>query len=334
MTKPIRLAMIKCDTHAYWYAPFMVRCDGMKLQENRNYVHCFLTNMYQPSKFIIPRVKGIKLAKVWDRDVKVAERFAEAFPDKPEVCSSLNQACKDVDAAFIACCSEDGWDHLALARPFIKRGIPTFVDKPFAVTMKDARAMVSLARKHKTPIMSGSLLSYSNEVEWLKKRVEQELGPPKLAVIKGCNGWRSETGLEGISHGVALALATFGYGVESVQCMGELPLEFLLLQYPDGRKAMVMNAACHTSGGFFYSRVWGQNSTPNTPVRNDVESDGIGDPQYIKAGSKVIKLFKKMIDTKKPPISYEHMLEWVEVIEKGRRSQEIGKAVKLSKLKR
>ena len=117
-----------------------------------------------------------------------------------------------------------------------------------------------------------------------------------------------------------------------MQCMGDLPLEFLLLRYPDGRKALVLNASCDTSGGYFYSRVWGRNRNPNTPVKNDVESEGIGDPEYIKAGSKIVRLFKKMIETHKPPIPYEQILAWVQVIELGRQSQATGRVMKLRKL--
>ena len=328
--RPIRLAIVRCDTHAYWYAPFMVRCDGLKLQKNRNYVHCFLTSMYRPDKFIVPRVGGFELVNVWDKDRAAAERFAETFPDGPAVCDTLAETAEGIDAAFIPCCSEDGENHLELARPFLKKGIATFVDKPFASTLKDAKAIVALARKHKTPVMSASLLSYCDEVEWLRQRAKRELRSPPLAVIKGANGWRTETGLEGISHGVALALTTCGYDVESVHCMGRLPQEFMLLRYPDGRQTMLMNTP--GGGGYFYARLFGRNASPNTPMKADIESNGIGDPQYIKAGRKVVKLFRKMVETRKPPIPYENMLKWVQVTEMGRRSQEIGRPVRIRAL--
>ena len=37
------------------------------------------------------------------------------------------------------------------------------------------------------------------------------------------HGWETEAGLEEITHGITLALAMFGYGVDWVECMGGLP---------------------------------------------------------------------------------------------------------------
>lgn len=327
--KSIRLAIIRCDTHALWYAPFMVGCDLVKLRDYINVCHRFFANKWHPeSELVIKRQPGFRLVKVYDRPggSRRAARFAEIFTDRPRVCTRLEEATQDVDAAFIACCDLDGADHLKLASPFLRRGIPTFVDKPFAATLKDAKTMIALAKKHRTPLMSASLLSYTDQVKWLLRR-KDEIGPWSLGLVKGCNGWYSKSGLEGICHGVALALATFGYGVEWVQSMGSLPQEFMLLQYPDGRQMMVMNTAGEVSGGGFTVQVWGRNTTPNTPARNDLQSEPIADPEFLSATAKVVKTFKKMVRTRTPPIPYEHILEWVRVIEAGRRSQHTGKPV-------
>ena len=48
-----------------------------------------------------------------------------------------------VDLVFIANESGDGRDHLKLATPGLEKGVPTFVDRPFARTVKDAKAMIA-----------------------------------------------------------------------------------------------------------------------------------------------------------------------------------------------
>ncbi len=312
----------------------MVPCDPIKYHEYCSLNHHFFASMGDPGKWIIPRLRGIKLVKVYDRPggSRWAAKFAEIFTDRPRVCTELEEATEDVDAAFIACCDLDGSDHLKLAAPFLSRGIPTFVDKPFAATLKDAKAMIALAKKHRTPLMSASLLSYTDQVDWLLRR-KDEIGPWCLGLVKGYNGWGSKSGLEGITHGVALALATFGYGVEWVQSMGSLPQEFMLLHYADGRQMMVMNTAGEVGGGYFTVQVWGRSSAANTPVANDLISEPIGDPEFLSATAKIVKTFKKMVRTRTPPIPYEHILDWVRVTEAGRRSQRLGKRVHLSRVR-
>lgn len=324
MKRAIRVAMVRCDTHAYWYGPFMFACDPLKLQVNNCVCHHFFTNMYLPARWEIPRTAGFELARVYDAKRDVAEKFADTFTDSPIVCDALEEMTQGVDAAFIANCDLDASDHLRLAKPFLKAGIPTFIDKPFASTWNDAKAIVGLARKHSTPMMSCSLLMHTDEVPNMLKR-KGEVGPLQFGVVKGVNGWATKAGLEGIAHGVAMALATFGYdGVESVQCMGQLPLEYIAMQYADGRQMLVMNTGGDFYGGKFVVEVWGQRLTSNTPVRTNLQSEGTGDPEFLTAGPKVVKLFKRMVRTRKPPIPYEQTLTWMRVIEAARRSQKTG----------
>ncbi len=61
-----------------------------------------------------------------------------------------------IDAVFIADCDGGGGDHLELARPFLTKGIPTFVDKLFASKLADAKAIIRLANKHATPLNRSS----------------------------------------------------------------------------------------------------------------------------------------------------------------------------------
>ena len=60
--------------------------------------------------------------------------------------------------------SVDGSVHLERAMPFLKRGMPTYVDKPFACSLADARAMFKVAMESHVPLMSSSSLRYAPEV--------------------------------------------------------------------------------------------------------------------------------------------------------------------------
>ena len=59
-----------------------------------------------------------------------------------------------------------------MTRPYLEAGVPIFINRPFALNLEDARYMIELAKKHDTPIMSGSTYEYVPEVEYIKSEVE------------------------------------------------------------------------------------------------------------------------------------------------------------------
>lgn len=60
--------------------------------------------------------------------------------------------------------------HLAAATPFIKAGIPTFIDKPFCYRISEGKEFLALARKTGTPVSSYSTVAYTNAtLDWKKQ---------------------------------------------------------------------------------------------------------------------------------------------------------------------
>lgn len=80
-----------------------------------------------------------------------------------------------VDGVLIE--SNDGSIHLERARPFLEAGIPVFIDKPFALSVKDAEALANLAARKNLPIFSSSSLRFAPEVQDIVLR-RDELGAP------------------------------------------------------------------------------------------------------------------------------------------------------------
>jgi len=77
----------------------------------------------------------------------------------------------------------DGSVHLERARPFLEAGIPTFVDKPFACSLKDAMEMAELARRKDVPIFSSSSLRYALEVVEVREKAEE------FGEVLGAHAW-------------------------------------------------------------------------------------------------------------------------------------------------
>jgi hypothetical protein len=71
---------------------------------------------------------------------------------------SVEEMCKHVDAVMLE--SVDGRPHLEQVIPVFKAGLPVFIDKPIAVSLKDAIQIYKLSKKHNVPCWSSSSLRY------------------------------------------------------------------------------------------------------------------------------------------------------------------------------
>ena len=62
--------------------------------------------------------------------------------------------------------------HLDAALPFVKAGIPTFIDKPFCYRVSEGKEFLRIAREYKTPVTSFSSVAFSDQTFDLRKQVE------------------------------------------------------------------------------------------------------------------------------------------------------------------
>ena len=123
MAKKFRLAMVRCDTHGYWYGPFLSKCDPYLLQKNDHEDYYYFSTVRWGDRLRFKPVPGFEIVKCWDADYQRAKDFSHTFLDVPKPCRTVREATEGIDAAFIADCSGDGHDHIKLARPFLEKGI-------------------------------------------------------------------------------------------------------------------------------------------------------------------------------------------------------------------
>ncbi len=346
--KKIRLGIVRCDTHGYYFGAMLDKCDPLLLQKNNYVVHHYFSDIYDAKRLTMPRIAGFEIVKAYDYNPENAKIFSETFYDKPQVCEKLEEMTDSIDAVFIADCSGGGGDHLKLAAPFLKKGIPTFVDKPFASTLKDAEAILELSKRYKVPVFNSSILSQLPAADGFKQRFDEIIKNPSwpipsskpssrigLGIVKGVGGAFSqelkgkavsggiEERLAYIIHGIALGINLFGKGVEYVEAMGSLPLEYLHMHLKNGTEVIVLNASIDVfpETCSFYAEAYSKYGAVHSPA--------IGDPEFIYGAEKILHLFKKMILTGKPPIPYEDILEHIAVIEAGQVAQKKGHRVYL-----
>ena len=89
---------------------------------------------------------------------------AEYSIDVPKRYEDMTEA---VDAVMIM--PRDGSKHLKYALPFIEKGMPLFMDKPFTSSAEDAAAVAAAAKKSGAPICGGSYVKYTDAVSELKE---------------------------------------------------------------------------------------------------------------------------------------------------------------------
>jgi len=141
---------------------------------------------------------------------------------------------RDVDAVLLE--SVDGSQHLEQFRQMAV-GKPVFVDKPFATSTADAQAIVDLADKTGTPLMSSSSLRYAAGIADLVAEGEkvvccEAFGP--AAILEDYPGlfWY------GI-HSAEMLFAFMGQGCRAARCIEFPAMDVVIGQWQDGRQGIL-----------------------------------------------------------------------------------------------
>jgi virulence factor len=203
-----------------------------------------------------------------------------------------------VDAMLIE--AVDGSVHLERARPFLEAGIPCFIDKPFACSVADAKAIVALAEKKKLPLLSSSSLRFAPELVALQNAKN---GRVLGAVSYGPAAQHERNpGLfhYGI-HAVEVLYTLMGPGCESVVCTTDKTVDVVTGQWKDGRVATVRGT--RAGPGAYGAIAFTEKAT-----------------QHITIGTKLIyrELLKQIVatfTTGKPPIPVGVTVEIIAFIE-------------------
>lgn len=154
-----------------------------------------------------------------------------------------------IDAVLIT--SLCGAAHLERATPFLKAGVPTFVDKPFTTTWADAHALSELASQHNTLLWHASAMRYTTDMLELLQELDR-LGPLHGAISYG-PAWLA-SGNPGLLHygihATEQLYALMGPGCQRVTATSASTGDVVTGQWRDGRQGTVRGGrAGHTAYG-------------------------------------------------------------------------------------
>lgn len=213
-----------------------------------------------------------------------------------EIANHPEELIGKIDAVMVE--SNDGSVHLERALPFIEAGLPIFVDKPFATSVHDARALVESAQRKGVPIMSSSALRYTLEIQDIAARREE------LGAIDGCDAVTPamlhprNPGLfhYGV-HGVEMVYALLGTGCVGVRCISNEDGDIVVGRWADNRLATVRGIR-RGFKGFAISTV----------CEKGIVATKIDGKYFYR---EMLKRIVEMFATGKSPISSEELVEVV-----------------------
>lgn len=252
---------------------------------------------------------GSKLCSVsYNRVDKFTKEVSNKF--KIPILSSIEEVAENSDAIIITSC--DGRQHLEQFKILAKYQKPVFIDKPFTCSLSDAKEIVKLSEKLKTPIFSSSSLRYYNGINGLQKGKNihflEVYGKAKLLNDYPGYFWY------GI-HSAEILFHIFGPGCKNIQVFPNENIDMIVSNWKDGRKGTLY---LHRYKNL---KPWGVRLFTD---KNMIDSIGTNKPDgfHIMLVD-IIKFFK----TGKSPISNIEMLEVVAFLEAANESRKNGKSI-------
>ena len=260
------------------------------------------------------KVEGAQVVSIFGLEEERTQEVAD-IGNIPTIVQSPDEMLGEVDAVIVV--FRHGGLHKEYALPFVEKGIPTFVDKPMAVSVEDAQTIVDAAVKNDTLLTSYSTLRFDTATSDFVQGLEG-IAPVTAGVVTGPADRASEYGglpFYGV-HVVELMLEAFGRGVVEVDAVDHHGNIVARARYKDDRIATLQflgNAsyAFHMSG-------YGKNGA--------LHSDVGGRANYQHG----LQKFLDMIDTGEWTLSADEMLESVRVLDAVDRAIDSGGTIKLA----
>lgn len=164
------------------------------------------------------RYEDARVVGVCGPDERSARELRERTP-VDFVAASPEEFFGKVDAVMVT--ARRGSEHSGYALPFIRRGIPVFIDKPFTSEYAGARELIREAGRRRVPLCGGSGCKYAPDVLALKDEADRLSGEGKLVT-----GWMNFTAdLDSVYDGfyfyaphlTEMALTVFGPDMRRVR---------------------------------------------------------------------------------------------------------------------
>ena len=238
--------------------------------------------------------------EAWVEDART--HGAEAYDDTEAMLDN-------VDGVLVLAVA--GHKHLALAEPALRRGLPTYIDKPLACDASEAKRIEALVEQYGSPCYSASSLRFANEPKAIDPAALGELkaidafGPGELHPL-----------MPGVLfygvHTIEMVDAIWGPGVEAVSAEHRDDRDLVRLAYRDGRFASLR---LERAGAYdFGATVHGE---------KDIESFRV---DFSSVYDRLVEGMARFFETHEPPVTLDRIVENVAVMAAANASMQRGGA--------
>lgn len=130
-------------------------------------------------------IEGAEVVAIWTQDIEQSRHIAKAAHIK-EVVSNYSDMLGKVDAVLLA--RDDAQNHQKYAEPFLRAGLPIYIDKPIALSVAALDKLYDL-RQYESQIFTCSALRYSQEL-MLSGADRKQLGQIKQITAFTPKSWQ------------------------------------------------------------------------------------------------------------------------------------------------
>ncbi|HYH12331.1 MAG TPA: Gfo/Idh/MocA family oxidoreductase, partial [Thermomicrobiales bacterium] len=250
---------------------------------------------------------------IWGNDDPTRVQELAGRHGVPELVTDPTEMIGKVDGVLIIDDTGGGESHPELAMPFLEAGVPTFIDKPMALSWEAANRLFETAEQHGAPLFSASALAFAVEREAFQAELDR-IGTLSSVMSVGPGDW-------------------FYYGVHAVEMLGTVvnapatrvhrhaypDRDIVIVEYDGGPSAVV--ETLRDAAYVFHLTAYGAEGHASMEVQ-----DALG------FYTNTMRKFAEMVRTGTAPIPAGQTLDVLAILEAGNRSAERGAAVDISEI--
>lgn len=114
---------------------------------------------------------NMEISHVWDPDPQASQKFVDMLGGGIVIARKFDEMLGKIDGLIFADMGNVGYmKHLA--KPYLESGVPTYLSRPIAYSLRDVDDMLESAAKANTPIVATTKFEHYREVPALKNKLK------------------------------------------------------------------------------------------------------------------------------------------------------------------
>lgn len=264
----------------------------------------------------IDKSVAMRVPVIWGETAKFAKNAAERG-GIPTIIKDWKKMLGQVDGIMID--HRHPGPHYKVAKYFVERGVPTFVDKPFTWKLSEAKRLLDLAAKKKTPVTTFSSIPIQKAFQAFKK---EALKNSRILAVNSTGPVDLKSKYGGVFfygiHQVDAVIELMGTDLKRVSLLRNGDNGIANIMYRDGGVATI-NCIKKGGGGFHWQVCCEKGLLTHA-------RQGDANPYLYSA-----QLIRGLLANGKQPFSRERMLAPIAALEAMQKSLDTGKPVNVAK---